>query len=76
MKVKVKLFATLKQYGSEEQEIELPEGTTVADVINLFKIPKEIPLLRIVNSVHVRPDYTLKDGDVLALFPPIAGGNK
>ncbi|NOX19913.1 MAG: MoaD/ThiS family protein [Nitrospirae bacterium] len=74
MTITVKLFATLKQYGSEIQEITVPEGTTVADVIKMLKIPESVPLLRIVNAVHVKPDYKLKDGDTLALFPPIAGG--
>ncbi len=75
MKVKVKLFATLKQYGPEEQELEIPDGSTVADLVGLLKIPREIPLLRIVNSLHVRPEHRLKDGDTVALFPPIAGGH-
>ena len=74
MTITIKLFATLKQYGEEIQEMNVPEGTTVADVIKMLKIPEDIPLLRIVNSVHVKPDYRLKDGDTLALFPPIAGG--
>ena len=74
MKITIKLFTTLQQFGSEEEDVTVPENTTVADVIVMLKIPKNIPLLRIVNGVHVKPDHTLKEGDVLALFPPIAGG--
>ncbi len=74
MKLTVKLFATLKQFGAEVQEMTVDDNTTVADVVELLKIPENIPLLRIVNGVHVGLDYVLKDGDVLALFPPIAGG--
>ncbi|RMG75171.1 MAG: MoaD/ThiS family protein [Nitrospirae bacterium] len=75
MKVKVKLFATLQRYGASEQTLELPEGSTVQDVIERLNIPKDIPLLRILNAVHVKPEQPLKDGDTLALFPPIAGGS-
>ncbi len=74
MKVKVKLFATLRNFGPEEQEMDLPENTTIEDVIELLKLPGHIPLLRIVNGEHRKPTYSLKDGDELALFPPIAGG--
>lgn len=74
MKITIKLFASLKQYGPEEQETTVPENMTVADVIEMLKIPDKMPMLRIVNGEHVDKNYHLKEGDVLALFPPIAGG--
>ena len=74
MKVKIKLFATLRKFGPEEQEVDLPENATIGDAINLLNLPKEIPLLKIVNGEHRPPKHRLKDGDDLALFPPIAGG--
>ncbi len=74
MKVKVKLFATLRTFGPEEQEMELPENSTIEDIIKLLKLPEKIPLLRIVNGEHRKPTYPLKEGDEIALFPPIAGG--
>lgn len=74
MKVKLKLFALLRQFGPDEQVVELPEGTTIDDVIRSLKLPGTIRLLRIVNGEHRPADHILKDGDELALFPPIAGG--
>ena len=74
MKVKVKLFALLRQFGPDEQMVELPEGTTIDDVVRSLKLPGTIRLLRIVNGEHRPTDHVLKDGDDLALFPPIAGG--
>ena len=74
MKVKIKLFATLRQFGPDEQEVILPDGATVHDAITLLNLPEKIPLLKIVNGEHRPPAYSLKDGDELALFPPIAGG--
>lgn len=74
MKVKVKRFASLRQFGPDEQVIEFPEGTTVDDVIHSLNIPVTIRLLRIVNGEHRPPDHVLQDGDELAVFPPIAGG--
>jgi len=74
MKVKVKLFATLRNFGPDEQEMTLPENATVEDAMGLLNLPGNIPLLKIVNGEHRPPEYPLKDGDELALFPPIAGG--
>ncbi len=74
MKVNVKLFASLRTFGPDDQVIELPDHTTIDDVIRYLKIPSTIRLLKIVNGEHRPTDHELKDGDELALFPPIAGG--
>jgi len=74
MKVKVKLFASLRTLGPDEQVLDLPAQTTIDDVVRSFKFPGTIRLLRIVNGEHRPADHVLKDGDELALFPPIAGG--
>ena len=74
MKVKVKLFATLRQFGPEEQEMELPEDSTLEDAVKILKLPEKIPLLKIVNGEHRSIHYRLKERDEIALFPPIAGG--
>jgi molybdopterin converting factor small subunit len=73
MKVKVKLFASLRKFGPDEQVIELPENATIDDAIDSLNIPKT-SLLRILNGEHRPAKYILKDGDELALFPPLAGG--
>lgn len=73
MNVKIKLFASLRKFGPDEQMIELPDNATIGDAINSLNIPK-IALLKIVNGEHRPVKHQLKDGDELALFPPIAGG--
>jgi len=74
MKVTVKLFATLRNFGPVEQEMELAEHSTLEDLIKMLKLPEKIPLLKIVNGEHRSIYYCLKEGDEIALFPPIAGG--
>jgi molybdopterin synthase catalytic subunit len=74
MRVTVKLYATLRNFGPEEQQRELPENSTIEDVINMLKLPEKMPILKIVNGEHRDPKYLLKDGDEIAFFPPIAGG--
>jgi len=73
MNVKIKLFASLRKFGPDEQVVELPENATIDDAINSLNIPK-IALLKIVNGEHRPAIHQLKEGDELALFPPIAGG--
>jgi len=74
MKITVKLFATLRDFGPEIQEMNVPENSTIEKVVNSLNLPAEIPLLKIVNGVHTDPQEMLKEGDVLALFPPVGGG--
>ncbi|KPK00461.1 MAG: hypothetical protein AMJ60_01235 [Desulfobacterales bacterium SG8_35] len=74
MKITVKLFATLRDFGPEIQEKSIPEKSTVASVVSSLSLPGNIPLLTIVNGVHTDPQTMLQEGDVLALFPPVGGG--
>ncbi|MCX7991650.1 MAG: MoaD/ThiS family protein [Proteobacteria bacterium] len=74
MKITVKLFATLRDFGPKYSEIEIKEGSKLYDVIKHFKIPDDFPLIRLVNGDFANNDYELKDGDIVSLFPPIAGG--
>lgn len=74
MNVKIRLFASLRQFGPEEQVAAFPEGATVDDVVRSLGIPGTIRLLRIVNGEHRPASHVLREGDELALFPPIAGG--
>jgi molybdopterin converting factor small subunit len=74
MKVRIKLFASLRQFGPDEKVMELPDTATIDDVVRTLNIPRTIRLLMIVNGEHRPADHALQDGDDLALFPPIAGG--
>ena len=78
MKIRVKVFATLRKYGPDEssgqQEVELAEGATVGEVLVKLKIPEEEVAFVFVNSTRQKLDEPLVDGDELGVFPPIAGG--
>lgn len=79
MKVDVALFAYLADLqpdglgGRHARAFELPEGTTIADVIADLSLPDQ-PRVVFVNNRHAAEDSTLHDGDRLAIFPPVAGG--
>ena len=74
MIVHVKLFASLRKFGPERQTLGFPGPTTIDEVVRVLGIPGTIKLLRIVNGEHRPAEELLRDGDELALFPPIAGG--
>jgi molybdopterin converting factor small subunit len=79
VKVEVQLFATLSVYrpggaAGEAVILEVPDGTTVDDLIRVLDIPPHVECLRVVNGHDVSSDRRLAEGDVLSLFPPLAGG--
>jgi len=79
MKVTVKLYATLSRYRQGERagtpfEIELLEGATLQSLIDQIKIPIEETRITFVNGIIQEPDWKLKDGDEVGIFPPIGGG--
>jgi len=79
MEVKVKLFATLRDYlpkGSDGKscQMEIDEKMPIEQIITQLKIPEEIPKIILVNGLQGSMDQTLKEGDVLSIFPPVAGG--
>ena len=79
MEIEVKLFATLRDYlpkGSDRFSCKLViEGRArVKDIVAKLKIPDDIPKIILVNGVHGKNDQALKEGDVVSIFPPVAGG--
>ncbi len=74
MKVRVKLFATLREGRFEEEVRECDQTTTVGQVLEDLKIPETEVKIIFVNNRHAQIDRELRDGDVVGLFPPIGGG--
>ena len=81
MKVKVKLFAILRERaGTAEITKEIQEGSTVADLWAALQqdYPKlavpGIRLLYAVNQDYVTPDRVLKNSDEVVFVPPVSGG--
>jgi sulfur carrier protein ThiS len=79
-----KLYAGLTQYLPLEARVgnamplELPDGATVLQAMQPFNLPMKIVKLVLVNGVYIAPEdwqtRALQDGDVLAIWPPVAGG--
>ena len=74
MNVTVKLFASFRTGRFDIETVAFPAGTTVADVADNLKLPRNDVGIMMINSRHVKLDRLLADGDTLALFPLLGGG--
>jgi molybdopterin converting factor small subunit len=79
MQVNVKLFATLQRYkpevfAGEVFVVELPEKSTLADLVAHLEIRVNEVKTMFVNGRARAEMYRLKDGDEVGIFPPVGGG--
>ncbi len=74
MVVEVRLFAFFREGRFKEKELELPEGSSLGDLLAQLEIPQKDAKITIVNGSGVSPEHELSDHDVIAIVPPIAGG--
>lgn len=84
MQITFKLYASLGEYlpadkrRGNEMTLTVPEGATVLQVIEPFALPMKLVHLVLVNGHYIAPadraEKVLVEGDVLAIWPPIAGG--
>ncbi len=84
MKITLKLFASLTDYLPSASrytnivELDVAAESTIAQLVALYRLPEKQVHLVLVNGSYIAPDQrasrTLAEGDVLAIWPPIAGG--
>lgn len=83
MQVTLKLFASLSSClpaGAKRNKIELDvdEDTTVLGLLDANHVPREKCHLVMLNGIYQAPEdrgsVRMKQGDVLAVWPPVAGG--
>jgi sulfur carrier protein ThiS len=84
MRITLKLYATLTDYlpaaarRDNQLLLDVDESATIASLVAPFQIPPRLVHLVLLNGLFVPPEEraarTFRDGDVLAIWPPIAGG--
>lgn len=84
MRITFKLYASLGDYLPADRRqgnlmpLEVADGASIAEVVAPFNLPMKLVHLVLVNGVFVPPEErahkALVEGDVLAIWPPIAGG--
>lgn len=80
MKIKVMLFAVLKEACGESVEIEVPEPATVSGLLDRF-VDAYPQFASAKNSLNVAVDHaysqedrSIAPGQEIAIFPPVSGG--
>ncbi len=81
MKFTVKLYALLAAYvpgtrAAAPFEVELPEGSTIADLIQHLQIPPEEMKIAFVNGRMQPLEYLIQEGDEVGMFSPVGGGSE
>ena len=84
MHITFKLYASLTEYLPPEARrdnritLDVAADATIAQIIAPLGMPAKLVHLVLVNGVYVPPEAratrTFVEGDVLAIWPPIAGG--
>lgn len=81
IRITVRFFASLRQaVGTDHLERQVPEGSTVAGL--MAGLADEFPAVPVaagtvyaaVNKSYAGRDVELREGDEVALFPPVSGG--
>ncbi len=76
MKITVKLFAYLREGRFKIRPMEFKDDCTVQNVLETLAISRkemEIGII-MINGKRASFDSILKEDDILAIFPPVAGG--
>jgi molybdopterin converting factor subunit 1 len=83
MRVQVRLFATYREIvGAGQLGWTLTDGATLGQLVDavVAKYPRLAghghTMLLAVNHEVVRPDVVLREGDEVALLPPVSGGGR
>ena len=84
MKITFKLFASLTDYLPTQArytnvlELDIAPDASISQIIEPYGLPPKLVHLVLINGKYIEPDkrltQTLVAGDVLAIWPPIAGG--
>jgi molybdopterin synthase sulfur carrier subunit len=80
MKIKIKVFAAMKDFFDPEFELEVPPQVSVGDLFNILMVkePFVLPVLRksrvAIDETIVGSDYALKENDYVYILPPSSGG--
>ena len=72
--IEVRLFATLRQGRQKVYHMEPGSVSCVQDVIDALQIDRGDVNIILINGFHQKPETSVKDEDIVSLFPAVGGG--
>jgi molybdopterin synthase sulfur carrier subunit len=79
VRLEVRLFATLSAYLPPASRgggatVDVADGSTLEELAHRLGIPPDASWIALVNDEEATAGRELAPGDVVTLFPPLAGG--
>jgi molybdopterin converting factor small subunit len=79
VRVQIQLFATLMAFLPRDGRqgmamLDVPEHSTVRDLVQRLGLPSDLERVTLINGGDSTPECPLHQGDIVAIFPPLAGG--
>jgi len=80
MRITVHIYSYLRYYMPNAEKYfrdktwDVPEGSTIENVVEKLKLPKEIRVSVLLNNNSVNIMTSLKEGDVVHILPQMVGG--
>jgi molybdopterin converting factor small subunit len=79
MKVKIEVFGFLRnhippRFKNHSSEFSVEDPTPLYYLLNEMLLLGNFDKIVLVNGKYVAPGYSLKEGDIVQIFSPVAGG--
>ena len=78
MKINVELIALVHGHGRYHDCVDLEDGATPDDLLEVLALPDDESYMTLVNGLSVAPRRRaatrLAEGDKVTIFPPLKGG--
>ena len=77
IEIEVEFLAYLADYsptGEKRVTLFLEEGATLKELFAKLRIPEKLEMICLVNRTYYAKEKTLRQGDVVSIFPMIDGG--
>jgi sulfur-carrier protein len=74
MKVELNLYASLARFVPRTGPMEVDGETTILGLLRHLDVPLDKVKIIFLNGIHASGNETLREGDRVGVFPPVAGG--
>lgn len=74
MEIEVRLFASFRNGRWTSKRLQFKNDIIIMDVLDYLNINKDEIGMILVNGSYQTIDYKLINNEILAIFPPVAGG--